>query len=105
MRRRLGVLRRSTVVALVLGIVFLNLAMVSLWAWRTFASSQGFADTTTDMLKEPAVREVLADQIVNNMESATSTSGFTVTARPVVESVVESIVASNAFQGVFHAGV
>ena len=67
-RRGRGVLRRSTVVLVVAGVVFLNLAMVSLWAWRTFASSQGFADTTTDMLKEPAVREVLVEQIVNALE-------------------------------------
>ena len=74
MRGRLGVLRRSTVVALVVGVIFLNLAMVSLWAWRTFASSQGFADTTTDMLKEPAVREVLVEQIVNSLERQGPTS-------------------------------
>ena len=71
---RLGVLRRSTVLLLVAGVVFMNLAMVSLWAWRTFASSQGFADTTTDMLKEPAVREVLVEQIVNALEQPGPTS-------------------------------
>ena len=105
MRGRLGVLRRSTVVALVVGVLFLNLAMVSLWAWRTFASSQGFADTTTDMLKEPAVQEVLADQIVNFFESTEATSRATITARPAIEAAVAQLVATPAFRGVFHAGV
>src|SRR5688500_826724 len=59
---RLG--RRTSVLILV-GVLLTNLSMVSLWSWRTFASSQGFADATTDMLKEPAVREVVAQQIVD----------------------------------------
>ena len=102
---RLGVLRRSTLVTLVAGVIFLNLSMVSLWSWRTFASSQGFADTTTDMLKEPAVREVLVDQIVNQLEAADATAQMTATARPIIEAVVAQIVATDAFQGMFHAGV
>ena len=61
--------RSSRALLLVAGFVLLNLAMVSLWSWRTFASSQGFADATTDMLKEPAVREAVADQIVDGSSS------------------------------------
>jgi hypothetical protein len=51
-----------------------NLAMVSLWSWRTFASSQGFADVTTDMLKEPAVRGAVAEQIANALEQEMTTA-------------------------------
>jgi hypothetical protein len=82
-----------------------NLAMVSLWSWRTFASSQGFADVTTDMLEEPAVREAVAEQIVDALEQQAATSRIAVTARPVIESVVADLVATDGFQGVFHAGV
>jgi hypothetical protein len=102
---RVGVLKRSTVLLLVAGIFFLNLAMVSLWAWRTFASSQGFADTTTDMLKEPAVREVLVDRIVDGLEQNLTTAQVAVNARVFIEPAVVQLVATDAFQGVFHAAV
>ena len=90
---------------LLVGILLLNLSMVALWSWRTFASSQGFADVTTDMLKEPAVREAVAEQIADELEQQSTTAQFAVTARPVVEAVVADLVATDAFQGVFHAGV
>lgn len=98
-------LGRSARVLLVAGVLLLNLSMVALWSWRTFASSQGFADATTDMLKEPAVREAVAEQIVDELEQQTTTAQIAVTARPVVEAVVADLVATDAFQGVFHAGV
>jgi hypothetical protein len=90
---------------LLAGVLLLNLAMVSLWSWRTFASSQGFADVTTDMLKEPAVREAVAEQIVNALERQATTAAITAPARPVVEAIVADLVATDSFQGVFHAGV
>jgi hypothetical protein len=90
---------------IVLGVVLTNLAMVSAWAWRTFASSQGFADVTTDMLKEPAVRAVVADQIVDALEEQEPTSRAAIAARPLVESIVAEIVGTPGFQGMFHAGV
>ena len=46
-----GVGRAASALILV-GLVLINLTMVSLWSWRTFASSQGFADTTTDIAKK-----------------------------------------------------
>jgi hypothetical protein len=92
--------------ALVLvGLVLTNLTIVSVWSWRTFASSQGFADATTDMLKEPAVREAVAHQIVGALEQQEDASRIALAARPVVESIVADLVATEAFQGVFHAGV
>lgn len=104
-----GVARRGvrgrTLLAVLIGLLFVNLAMISLWSWRTFASSQGFADVTTDMLKEPAVREAVAEQIVDKLEAAATTERVAVTVRPVLESVVADLVATDAFQRVFHAGV
>src|SRR5688572_28439380 len=101
-RRGLG---RGTLALVVAGAVLTNLAMVSVWSWRTFASSQGFADVTTDMLKEPAVREAVADQIVTALEDQEPTARIALAARPVVEAIVADLVATPGFQGVFHAGV
>jgi hypothetical protein len=102
--RRAG-LGRATLTFLVVGVVLTNLAMVSVWSWRTFASSQGFADVTTDMLKEPAVREVVAEQIVGALGEQKPTSRVAIAARPVVESIVAELVSTRQFQGVFHAAV
>ena len=95
-RRMLG---RRSLTAVLVGLLFVNLAMVSLWSWRTFASSQGFADVTTDMLKEPAVREVVAEQIVGALEQQETTARVAVAARPVVEVVVADLVATDALPG------
>jgi hypothetical protein len=106
--RRSGVtsaLGRRTVLLIVAGALCTSLAAVSLWTWRTFASSQGFADVATDMLKEPAVREMVAGQIVTALESQPDMMQVAVTARPVLESMVTEVVGTTAFQGIFHAGV
>ena len=62
------VVGRRCIALLAAGTLLTFLAMGSLWGWRTFASSQGFADVATDMLEDAAVREVVADQIVTVME-------------------------------------
>ena len=98
-------LGRRSLVAVVLGLLFANLAMISLWSWRTFADSQGFADVTTDMLEEPAVREVVAEQIITAIEPQEAVARVAATARPALEVVVAELVASDRFQGVFHTGV
>ena len=98
-------LGRRSLVAVLLGLLFANLAMISLWSWRTFADSQGFADVTTDMLEEPAVREVVAEQIITAIEQQEAVARVAATARPALEVVVAELVASDRFQGVFHTGV
>ena len=64
------VVGRRCIALLAAGTLLTFLAMGSLWGWRTFASSQGFADVATDMLEDAAVREVVADKIVTVMERA-----------------------------------
>jgi hypothetical protein len=93
------------VLLVVVGGVLTTLAIVSLWSWRTFASSQGFADVTTDLLKEPAVRAEVADQVVAQLQDQASTQRAAVAMRPALESIVEHVVATDQFQGLFHAGV
>ena len=78
----------------------------SLWGWRTFASSEGFADVATDMLHDPDVRQIVSQQIVNSLAEQSKVSQLRVAStRPVLEQAVSAVVATNAFQGVFHAGV
>jgi hypothetical protein len=102
--RRAG-LGRAGVALLVAGSLLTLLATVSLWSWRTFASSEGFADVATDTLKEPAVAEVLADQIVDVLQDQVATAQAAVTVRPLLRQVVAEVVATEAFRGLFHAGV
>lgn len=102
---RSPLLPRRSLALLVAGMLLLSLGAGSLWAWRTFASSQGFADVVTDMLKEPAVRATVADQIVNALEDQATTAQAAAIARPLLEEVVAEMVATDAFQGIFHAGV
>ena len=90
---------------LVVGLLFTSLAAVSLWAWRTFVSSEGFADVATDMLHDPDVRTIVSQQIVTALADQKQTATAVASARPVFEQTVAAVVATNAFQGVFHAGV
>src|SRR3954447_13160994 len=76
--------RRSAALVLI-GVLCTNLAVMSLWSWRTFANSQGFADVVTDMLKEPAIRQSVSAQILAAMEQQGATSRVAVNARPVLE--------------------
>ncbi|HEX9260423.1 MAG TPA: hypothetical protein VF855_12865, partial [Acidimicrobiales bacterium] len=89
----------------VVGGLLLNLSALCLWSWRSFASSQGFADVATDMLKEPAVREVVAHQIVAALENQSVAGDVVISARPLIEQVVEEVVATSSFRGIFHASV
>ena len=51
------------------------------------------------------MREAVAEQIADALEQQNTTAPIAVAARPVVEAVVADLVATDAFQGVFHAGV
>ena len=103
--RRRDDLGRRGVALLIAGSFFTLLCAVSLWSWRTFASSEGFADAATDTLKEPAVAEAVADQIVNILQDQVATAQAAMSVRPVLRQVVAEVVSSEAFKGVFHAGV
>ena len=73
MRRR-DDLGRAGVALLVAGSILTLLFAVSLWSWRTFANSEGFADAATDALKEPAVAQTVADQIVDVLQDHVATA-------------------------------
>ena len=96
---------RASVALLAVACLFTALSGLSLWTWRSFANSQGFADVATDMLKEPAIREAVADQILNALEEQAAASPVVFAARPLLEQVVAEVVATDAFRGIFHAAV
>ena len=98
-------LSRASIGLLIAGALFTLAASVALWSWRTFASSEGFADVATDTLKEPAVAEAVADQIVNILQDQVATAQAAVSVRPLLRQVVAEVVSTEAFRGLFHAGV
>ena len=104
MRRR-DDLGRAGVALLVAGSILTLLFAVSLWSWRTFANSEGFADAATDALKEPAVAETVADQIVDVLQDHVATADTVVAVRPLLRGVVAEVVSTEGFRGLFHAGV
>jgi hypothetical protein len=104
MRRR-DDLGRTGVALLVAGSILTTLFALSLWSWRTFANSEGFADVAADTLKEPAVAEAVADQIVNVLQDQVTTADTAVAFRSILRGVVAEVVKTEAFRGVFHAGV
>ncbi len=93
------VVGRRCIALLAAGTLLTFLAMGSLWGWRTFASSQGFADVATDMLRDAAVREVVSDKIVTALEAQDPTAELAASYRPVMKSVVALVVGTPAFQG------
>ena len=97
--RRRDDLGRRGVVLLAVGSALTLLFALSLWSWRTFANSEGFADVATDTLKEPAVAEAVADQIVDVLQDQVATAQYAVVARPILRQVVAEVVATEAFKG------
>jgi hypothetical protein len=98
-------LGRRVLVLLAVGTFFVSLAAGSLWSWRTFADSQGFADVTTDMLRDPAVRSWVAGQIADRLAEESLTARITHAGRPLLENVVATVVGTDEFQIVFHDAV
>jgi hypothetical protein len=90
---------------MVAGATFTLLAALSLWSWRTFASSEGFADVTTDMLKEPALDEILAEQIVTALEAQPEVARVGAAARPALVELVKDVIETPPFRSLFHAAV
>jgi hypothetical protein len=101
---RQRVLGRRSVLLVIAGGILTALAIVSLWSWRTFASSQGFADVTTDVLKEPAIRAEAAEQIIGSLQDLPAVRRA-LAISPGVETIIERVIETRAFQGIFHSAV
>jgi hypothetical protein len=96
--------RRGVLTLVGIGTLATNILMLCLWSWWAFGTHNGFADMSVDMLKDPNVRGVVADQIVDVLDSQPMTEQTALAARPVLKPVVAEIVNTDAFKGLFYAG-
>ncbi|HWK18839.1 MAG TPA: hypothetical protein VNR66_15425 [Solirubrobacteraceae bacterium] len=100
MSERRGVSGRGavSVILIVLATVVAVAGGVTLYVRDEIVDSGAFADRAVDALQQPAVRRVVAREIVVQLVERSSQD--LVAARPVLQSVVDSIVASEPFAGV-----
>jgi hypothetical protein len=96
---------RWSAALLLLAALFSNLTIASVWAWRTIASSDGFADVVTATLDSHDVRAGLADQIIRDLETREATSKLAVTIQPLLTEIVRDVVNTPAFKAIFRAAV
>ena len=87
----------------VLAALALVLAVAASYIRSTVVDSNQFADRATVALHNPAVRSLIADTVTNDLVLHQAPN--LVAAKPLIEGVVSSVVASNAFAGLFRAGV
>jgi hypothetical protein len=87
----------------VLASVALVLALVVGYVRRAAVDSDQFANRATVALKDDSVRSLIAEQVTDQVVLARASE--LTAARPLIESVVSSVVGSRAFTGAFRAGV
>jgi hypothetical protein len=81
----------------------LFLAVLAGYADRALFNSDQFADRATDALRDDRVRSVVAEGITDDL--VLNAEADLIAARPLIESVASGVVGSDAFTGVFRAGV
>jgi hypothetical protein len=77
---------------------------VCVWLWWAFGTQNGFADISVDMLKDPYVRNVVAEQVVQALEKQGMTSQVALAAGPALEPIVATMVRTDAFTGLVYGG-
>jgi len=87
----------------VLAALALVLAVAASYIRSTVVDSGQFADRATVALHNPAVRSLITDTVTDDLVLHQAPN--LVAAKPLIEGVVSSVVASNAFAGLFRAGV
>jgi hypothetical protein len=96
--------RRVAVGALlVLASVALVLALLVGYVRRAADDSDQFANRAAAALHDDSVRSLIATRVTDDLVLAKASD--LVAARPLIESVVSSVVGSRAFTGAFHSGV
>ena len=79
------------------------LALVVGYVRRAAVDSDQFANRATVALGDPSVRSLIAEQVTDQL--VLKQKSDLLAARPLIESVVSSVVGGRAFTGAFHAGV
>jgi hypothetical protein len=97
--------RRSAAVGalVVLASVALVLALVFGYVRRAAVDPGQFANRATVALKDDSVRSLIAEQVTDQIVLARASD--LIAARPLIESVVSSVVGGRAFTGAFRSGV
>jgi hypothetical protein len=87
----------------VLAALALVLAVAASYIRSTVIDSGQFADRATVALHNPAVRSLITNTVTNDLVLHQAPN--LIAAKPLIEGVVSSVVASNAFADLFRAGV
>jgi hypothetical protein len=93
----------AVAVLVVLASVAILLAVVVGYVRRAAVDSDQFANRATVALSDDSVRSLAATQITDQL--VLKRQGDLIAARPVIESVVSSVIGGRAFTGAFRAGV
>jgi hypothetical protein len=94
---------RVSVPLVVVASVAILLALVVGYVRRAAVDSDQFANRATAALRDDSVRSLVADHVTD--ELVLKHQSDLLAARPIIQSVVSSVVGSQAFTGVFRAGV
>ena len=86
----------------VLASVSAGAGLVASWADSSLATSSGFADRATAALAEDDVNDLLANRLVDRFAADTR---LATSARPVAVGLVDAVLESDQFAGVFRAAV
>src|SRR3712207_1553971 len=95
-----GPLVATLVVVASLGLL---LALVAGYVRRAAVDSDQFANRATAALRDDSVRALVAAQVTD--ELVLKSKEDLIAARPIIQSVVSSVVGGDAFTGAFRAGV
>src|SRR5690606_21843999 len=87
----------------VLAVAAAVLALLAGYARRAAVDSDQFANRATAALESDSVRTLVAERVTDQLVLANA--GDLLAARPLIESVVSSVVGGRACTGVFRAGV
>jgi hypothetical protein len=87
----------------VVAAISILLALLMGYARRTIIDSDQFANRATAALVDENVRNLVAQRVTDDV--VLRQQGDLIAARPIIESVTSSVVASRAFAGLFRAAV
>jgi hypothetical protein len=100
---RSGRRRVAVGVLVVLAAFAMVLALVVGYVRRAAVDSDQFANRATVALRDDSVRSLIAEQVTDQLVLRKASD--LIAARPLIESVVSSVVGGRAFTGAFRAGV
>src|SRR3712207_4567406 len=95
--------RLAVAVLMALGLVAMVLALMAGYVQRAVVDSDQFANRATVALSDESVRTLVAEQVTDKL--VLQQASDLTAARPLIQSVVSSVVGGRAFTSAFRAGV